>query len=189
MVCADTSAVHSIISIKQDEDKIVPIDDHKVFCISGEAGDRVNFTEYIIGNVKLYALRNSTELSTKSVAHYTRGELATALRKVSSCDLTWYPVSVKATTKAISKSPCELGAVLLRISPAFHRIMPQQVCAMPCHAAQQDAWRTWCSAVTAALCAGHMINVQLAQRGLLTTTCCPVLPAVAVPLQPAAGWL
>jgi 20S proteasome subunit beta 4 len=86
MVCADTSAVHSIISIKQDEDKIVPIDDHKVFCISGEAGDRVNFTEYIIGNVKLYALRNSTELSTKSVAHYTRGELATALRKVSSCD-------------------------------------------------------------------------------------------------------
>jgi len=82
MVCTDTSAVHSIITIKQDEDKIIPIDSHKVFCISGEAGDRVQFTEYIIANVKLYALRNSTELSTKSVAHYTRGELAVALRKV-----------------------------------------------------------------------------------------------------------
>lgn len=80
MVCCDTSATHSIISIKQDEDKIVPIDSHKVFCISGEAGDRVNFTEYIIANVKLYALRNSTNLNTKAVAAYTRGELATALR-------------------------------------------------------------------------------------------------------------
>lgn len=83
MLCCDTSAVHSIISIKQDEDKIIPIDTHKVFCIAGEAGDRVNFTEYVIANVKLYALRNGTQLSTKAVAAYTRGELATALRSVS----------------------------------------------------------------------------------------------------------
>lgn len=83
MLCADTSAVHSILTIKQDEDKIVPVDSHKVFCIAGEAGDRVNFTEYVIANVKLYALRNDAELSTKAVASYTRGELATALRKVS----------------------------------------------------------------------------------------------------------
>ena len=82
MVCSDTSAVHSIITIKQDEDKIVPIDSHKLFCLSGEAGDRVQFSEYVIANVKLYALRNATRLSTKSVAHYTRGELAVALRKV-----------------------------------------------------------------------------------------------------------
>ena len=83
MLCSDTSAVHSIITIKQDEDKIVPVDSHKVFCIAGEAGDRVQFSDYIIANVKLYALRNATELSTKSVAHYARGELAAALRKVS----------------------------------------------------------------------------------------------------------
>ncbi len=82
MLCSDTSAVHSIITIKHDEDKIVPIDSHKVFCVAGEAGDRVNFTEYVIANIKLYALRNSTGLSTKAVANYTRGELATALRKV-----------------------------------------------------------------------------------------------------------
>jgi 20S proteasome subunit beta 4 len=81
LVCTDTSAVHSIITIKQDEDKIIPVDSHKVFCIAGEAGDRVQFSEYIIANVKLYSLRNSTSLSTKSVAHFARGELATALRK------------------------------------------------------------------------------------------------------------
>lgn len=82
MLCSDTSAVHSVISIKQDEDKIVEVDSHTLFSLSGEAGDRVQFSDFIIANVKLYALRNSTELSTKSIAHFTRGELATALRKV-----------------------------------------------------------------------------------------------------------
>lgn len=82
MLCCDTSATQSVLTIKHDEDKIVPIDSHKAFCIAGEAGDRVQFSDYIIANVKLYALRNETQLSTKSVAHFTRGELATALRKV-----------------------------------------------------------------------------------------------------------
>lgn len=81
MVCSDTSAVQSIVTMKQDEDKIVPIDSHKVFAISGEAGDRVNFTEYIAANVRLYAYRNGVDLSTKAVANFTRNELATALRK------------------------------------------------------------------------------------------------------------
>lgn len=82
MVCSDTAASHSIITIKQDEDKLVPIDKHKLFGIAGEAGDRVNFTEFIIANVKLYELRNSAQLSTSAVAHLTRGELAKALRQV-----------------------------------------------------------------------------------------------------------
>ncbi|KAF5840408.1 20S proteasome beta subunit D, type 2 [Dunaliella salina] len=81
MVCSDTSAAQSIISIKQDEDKLVPVDPTKLFGIAGEAGDRVNFSEFIIANVKLYELRNSTRLSTHAVAHLTRGELAKALRK------------------------------------------------------------------------------------------------------------
>lgn len=82
IVCSDTRAVQSIVTMKNDEDKVVPIDDHKVFAISGEAGDRVNFSEYIIANVRLYALRNGMKLSTKAVANYTRNELAIALRKV-----------------------------------------------------------------------------------------------------------
>lgn len=82
LVASDTAAVHSIITIKQDEDKIVQVDQHKVFCLSGEAGDRANFSEYVAANVKLYALRNDTTLSTRAVAHLARGELAAALRKV-----------------------------------------------------------------------------------------------------------
>lgn len=52
-------------------------------CCTGEPGDRVQFSELIIANVRLYALRNERKLSTKAVANFTRQQLATALRKVS----------------------------------------------------------------------------------------------------------
>ena len=35
LVAGDTSATQQIITIKHDEDKIVPIDDHKLMCLSG----------------------------------------------------------------------------------------------------------------------------------------------------------
>lgn len=54
MVCSDTSAVNQIIALKDDEEKIVPVDSHKLFALSGEPGDRVNFSEFVIANVKLY---------------------------------------------------------------------------------------------------------------------------------------
>lgn len=81
MVCCDTAAVSQILTIKDDEDKILPIDKHRVMALAGEPGDRVNFAQFIIANVRLYALRNSTELSTHAIANFTRMELATALRK------------------------------------------------------------------------------------------------------------
>ena len=85
MLCSDTTAVQQIITIKQDEDKLIPIDSHKIMATAGEPGDRVQFSEYIIANVRLYAMRNDdTQLSTHAVAHYTRSEMATALRKVRS---------------------------------------------------------------------------------------------------------
>ena len=48
---------------------------------AGEPGDRVHFSEFILANVRLYALRNDKKLSTHAVANFTRNELATALRK------------------------------------------------------------------------------------------------------------
>ena len=48
---------------------------------SGEPGDRVQFSEFVAANVRLYALRNQSKLSTKAIANFARGELATALRK------------------------------------------------------------------------------------------------------------
>ncbi|KAH0882986.1 hypothetical protein HID58_059082 [Brassica napus] len=58
IVAADTSAVHSILVHKNNEDKIMLLDSHKLIAASGEPGDRVQFTEYVQKNVSLYQFRN-----------------------------------------------------------------------------------------------------------------------------------
>lgn len=40
IVAADTSAVHSILVHKNNEDKIMALDSHKLIAASGEPGDR-----------------------------------------------------------------------------------------------------------------------------------------------------
>jgi hypothetical protein len=42
----------------------------------------VQFSEYIQKNILLYQYKNGIPLSTSAAANFTRGELATALRKV-----------------------------------------------------------------------------------------------------------
>ncbi|GAB2294814.1 Proteasome subunit beta type-2-A [Dionaea muscipula] len=81
VIAADTSAVSSILVHKSNEDKVMILDSHKLMGASGEPGDRVQFTEYIQKNVALYQFRNGIPLTTAATANFTRGELATALRK------------------------------------------------------------------------------------------------------------
>eukprot|EP00696_Hemimastix_kukwesjijk_P017428 gnl/Hemi2/6108_TR2111_c0_g1_i1.p1 gnl/Hemi2/6108_TR2111_c0_g1~~gnl/Hemi2/6108_TR2111_c0_g1_i1.p1 ORF type:complete len:193 (-),score=67.68 gnl/Hemi2/6108_TR2111_c0_g1_i1:204-782(-) len=81
LLAADASANHSILSLKQDEDKILVLDNHKILAANGDAGDRTQFCEYIQKNMALYALRTGMPLTTHGAAHFTRCELATALRK------------------------------------------------------------------------------------------------------------
>ncbi|EFJ34036.1 hypothetical protein SELMODRAFT_165201 [Selaginella moellendorffii] len=78
---ADTSVVQSIVVQKTTEDKILQLDSHKLMATSGEAGDRVIFSEYIQKNINLYNFRNGIPLSTAAAASFTRNELAVALRK------------------------------------------------------------------------------------------------------------
>jgi 20S proteasome subunit beta 4 len=61
------------------------INDYSFFLanfFSGFCFFRVQFTEYIQKNVALYQFRNGIPLTTAAAANFTRGELATALRKV-----------------------------------------------------------------------------------------------------------
>ena len=44
----------------------------------------MQFSEFVIANIRLYALRNEQRLSTHAVANFTRQELAEALRRVRS---------------------------------------------------------------------------------------------------------
>lgn len=81
LVVADTSQVQSIVVQKTSEDKIMLLDSHKLLGTIGEAGDRVQFSEFIQKNILLYQFRNGIPLSTTAAANFTCGELAHALRK------------------------------------------------------------------------------------------------------------
>ncbi|PIK46879.1 putative proteasome subunit beta type-2 [Apostichopus japonicus] len=50
-----------------------------MLCV-GEAGDTVQFAEYIQKNMQLYKIRNGYELSPKAAANFTRKNLADFLR-------------------------------------------------------------------------------------------------------------
>eukprot|EP00026_Physarum_polycephalum_P016416 Phypoly_transcript_17311.p1 GENE.Phypoly_transcript_17311~~Phypoly_transcript_17311.p1 ORF type:complete len:199 (-),score=22.39 Phypoly_transcript_17311:110-706(-) len=78
---SDRNSGRSIVKMKEDEDKSIVLGGSKLLLACGEAGDRIQFSEYIQKNLNLYNLRNGYELSTLATAHYIRGELATALRQ------------------------------------------------------------------------------------------------------------
>ncbi|XP_051169674.1 proteasome subunit beta type-2-like [Leptopilina boulardi] len=80
LVAADMTNTMSIVVLKSDEKKIHKISDKVVMAVSGEAGDAIQFSEYISKNMQLYKMRNGYELSPKAVASYTRRNLADYLR-------------------------------------------------------------------------------------------------------------
>tara|TARA_B100000482_G_scaffold138000_1_gene101211 strand:- start:10 stop:636 length:627 start_codon:yes stop_codon:yes gene_type:complete len=80
VVVSDTMAVQQIIINKDDEDKTLQLDSHKLLAMSGPKGDCVYFGEYILANLKLYELRNGTKLSTHAATSYVRNTLAESLR-------------------------------------------------------------------------------------------------------------
>jgi len=79
-LAADSATARSIVLMKENEDKIMHLDSHKLLAASGPSGDREHFTEFIQRNMELYELRQGHSLSSHAAAHFIRGELATALR-------------------------------------------------------------------------------------------------------------
>jgi len=80
LIAADSGAARSILKMKENEDKLVALDGSKLLAGSGPVGDRVQFSDYIQKNVKLYQFRNNVPLSSHAAANYIRSELAEALR-------------------------------------------------------------------------------------------------------------
>uniref|UniRef100_A0A7S1NG49 Proteasome subunit beta n=1 Tax=Eutreptiella gymnastica TaxID=73025 RepID=A0A7S1NG49_9EUGL len=80
IVAASASAAHSIIQIKDTEDKLHVIDPRKILATVGEAGDRVQFTDYIARNLVLNATRQGRENTATSAAHFIRWQLANSIR-------------------------------------------------------------------------------------------------------------
>lgn len=89
LLAADTVSARSIVVMKGTEDKSRQLNNNTVLLYTGEPGDTVNFAEYIQRNIKLYSIRNGIELSPKSVATFTRRELADSLRSRVRGNMAW----------------------------------------------------------------------------------------------------
>ncbi|OAA39944.1 Proteasome, subunit alpha/beta [Metarhizium rileyi] len=80
IIAASKAAMRGATILKADDDKTRELNKHTLMAFSGEAGDTVQFAEYIQRNAQLYSMRNETDLSPSGLAHFVRGELATSLR-------------------------------------------------------------------------------------------------------------
>ncbi|KAA8895641.1 nucleophile aminohydrolase [Sphaerosporella brunnea] len=74
--------MRGVTILKAEDDKTRTLNAHTMMAYSGEAGDTVQFAEYIQANVQLYGMRNNAnwQLSPSAVASFIRRELARSLR-------------------------------------------------------------------------------------------------------------
>ncbi|KAJ4306468.1 Proteasome subunit beta type-4 [Collariella sp. IMI 366227] len=80
LIAASKAAMRGATVLKASDDKTRQLNKHTLMAFSGEAGDTVQFAEYIQANAQLYSMRNETDLSPSALAHFVRGELASSLR-------------------------------------------------------------------------------------------------------------
>ncbi len=81
LLAADRTAARSIVVMKHGEVKFRDLGASTAIAYSGEAGDAVNFAEYLQGNIRLHEMRHEmVPLSPSAVAHYARRLLADSLR-------------------------------------------------------------------------------------------------------------
>lgn len=81
VILASSKAVTRGISILKDsDDKTRLLSPHTLMSYTGEAGDTVQFAEYIQANMQLYSIRENYELSPQAVSSFVRNELAKSLR-------------------------------------------------------------------------------------------------------------
>ncbi|KAH3898855.1 probable Proteasome subunit beta type-4 [Saccharomycodes ludwigii] len=81
VILASSKAVtRGITILKDSDDKTRELSPHILMSFSGEAGDTVQFAEYIQANIQLSSIRENYELSPPAVASFVRSELAKSLR-------------------------------------------------------------------------------------------------------------
>jgi len=80
LLAADKTMTHSILAVKHDQKKIHTLSDHLMMGVVGEAGDTIQFSEFIEKNIQLYRMRNGFELTPGSAAHFIQRNLSDSLR-------------------------------------------------------------------------------------------------------------
>lgn len=80
ILATSKSFARGILVMQAEDIKTRLLGERLVMAFTGEAGDTVQFAEYIQANVLLYAMREGYELLPKATASFVRNQLATLLR-------------------------------------------------------------------------------------------------------------
>ncbi|TAQ84369.1 hypothetical protein B7494_g7304 [Chlorociboria aeruginascens] len=80
IIAASKAAMRGATILKAADDKTKSLNNHTLMAFSGEAGDTIQFAEYIQANAQLYSMRNNVDLSPSAIANFVRKELASSLR-------------------------------------------------------------------------------------------------------------
>jgi len=80
LIAASKAAIRGPTKVKPNENKTRELNKHTLMAFVGEAGDTIQFAEYIQANAQLYSMRNNTDLSPAAVANFVRAQLASSLR-------------------------------------------------------------------------------------------------------------
>ncbi|KAK9447346.1 nucleophile aminohydrolase [Limtongia smithiae] len=80
IIITSRAFVRGVSILKTDDRKSLVIAPHTLLAYTGEAGDTVQFTEFVQVNVQLHNMRNDVELSPSAITSFVRSELATSLR-------------------------------------------------------------------------------------------------------------
>mmetsp|Transcript_3826 Transcript_3826/g.3719 ORF Transcript_3826/g.3719 Transcript_3826/m.3719 type:complete len:195 (-) Transcript_3826:135-719(-) len=81
IIATSKAATRGISVLKDTDDKTRKLNTHNLVAFTGEAGDTVQFAEYIQANIQLHTMReNDVELSPKATASFVRNQLATSIR-------------------------------------------------------------------------------------------------------------
>lgn len=77
---SNKATVRGVTVLNQTDDKSRTLNRHNLLLFAGEAGDTIQFAEFIQANVQLYGMKYDTELNSDAVAAFTRREMASNLR-------------------------------------------------------------------------------------------------------------
>ncbi|EME80060.1 uncharacterized protein MYCFIDRAFT_56567 [Pseudocercospora fijiensis CIRAD86] len=80
IIAASKAAMRGATILKASDDKTRRLNDHTLMAFSGEAGDTIQFAEYVQANVALYSMRNGSDLTPTETSSFVRSELAKSLR-------------------------------------------------------------------------------------------------------------
>ncbi|XP_028171497.1 proteasome subunit beta type-2-like isoform X2 [Ostrinia furnacalis] len=80
-----TLSLCRFLKLPIDEKKLHTISDRLVMGLNGSTGDTLQFSQFVAKNVHLYKMRNGYKLDTAAVVHFTRKNLADALKSGNPC--------------------------------------------------------------------------------------------------------